>query len=137
MEQGKSPIETVLVIPRNLRFCSYFVNGNDEEHAMHYDDIREYLIDLVPQQAKTIIDYVASRFNFVVFVNQGEVRRLTVEDETTLQQALEQAHKELYSNIANKKREVEKKKSKTQTFLEKTNKLLGKLGQQDYLTKKY
>lgn len=121
----KSSIDTILVIPRNRRYASYFINGNEEEHAMPYDEMQEYLINLVPQEAKTIIEYIHSFFNFIVFVNYGVVERLIPEPKDQIVNLKKVQKKALSTKIQDKKKKMNKKSfsDKVYTFYKKMAKI--------------
>lgn len=127
--ENKSAIQTVLVIPRNKSYSSYFINGNPEEHAMKYQDLQEYLIDLVPQRAGKIVELVRSFAQFIVFVEFQEVEKLTPDTDLEAKKMQLKQERSLGKNLKQKKSRYEKSKERKNSFNQKAEKLYRKLSQ--------
>jgi len=51
----KNPnIKFVFVLPRNKFYCSYTLNDNTELHSKKYDDMYQFLVNLLPKKSNEI-----------------------------------------------------------------------------------
>ena len=71
-------VRTILVIPSNKRFCSYYLNGNyKDKHSMKYEDIRMFVLSLITPPASVVACDLFSKYKmFLVNVKTNFVKEV-------------------------------------------------------------
>lgn len=118
MNDEYEAIDSVLFIPRNKHFGQFFLNGSDEPHSMHYDDIKRYLANLDPSNAFWIDEYISTMRIFIMFPKDQQIMVLNEE---------ELSPDELHAKTMESMRRVPKKKTKKTGLQEKAEALLKQL----------
>jgi len=77
-EISNSTVETLLVKPKNLRACHYWINESEDTHSKSYSTLFRFLSTLVPRQSKRIEDLLFTFQTFLVIVPTSEVIVLEV-----------------------------------------------------------
>ena len=73
-------IEIIFVRPRNKYYVEYALNGSDSMHTKTYDDIKEYLYEIIPERVVQI-NYALMRFqSFIIQVPSKEFTFLQLAD---------------------------------------------------------
>lgn len=118
MNESENVIESVVVVPRNQRYASFFLNGGTDAHTMKWSELRQYLLDLDPNNAYWIEVYIAESRIFVLFPELHEIKILRPEDKTI---------DELFQESLEELREPPKKSLKPRTLAERSKALMDKL----------
>lgn len=71
-KDGGISIATVIVLPRNARYCKYIINEG-VTHSMKYYEMEKMLTELVPSQSNQIRELLGTFQNFMVIVPSQEV----------------------------------------------------------------
>lgn len=71
-------VDTVLVVPKNLRSCHYYINESDDPHSKSYMVLRDYLIKLIPTRALEFDELLSKFKTFLVVVASNQVIELEV-----------------------------------------------------------
>jgi len=72
-------IETIFVKPRNKYYCEYVINDADI-HTKTYDDLKDYLYEIIPERFIQI-NYALMHFqSFIIFVPNKEFIFLQLND---------------------------------------------------------
>lgn len=73
-------IEIIFVRPRNKYYCEYALNGSESMHTKTYDDLKNYLFEIIPERVVQI-NYALMRFqSFIIQVPTKEFTFLQLTD---------------------------------------------------------
>ncbi len=73
-----STIETILVKPKNLRACHYWINESEDTHSKSYSTLFRFLAGLVPSKTREVENLLFTFQTFLVVVPTSEVIVLEV-----------------------------------------------------------
>jgi len=76
----KDSIDSIFVRPRNKFYCEYILNNGESVHTKTYDQIRKYLLEIIPERL-TQVNYALMRFqSFIIIVPEKEFIFLQLND---------------------------------------------------------
>lgn len=76
----ENSIESIFVRPRNKYYCEYLINDSNSIHIKTYDDIKQYLYDIIPERF-TQVNYALMKFqSFIIQVPEKEFVFLQLSD---------------------------------------------------------
>ena len=68
-------IKIIYVLPRSKTYCRYAINDG-EVHSKRYEDLREFLITLVPSLSTELTETIHSFSYFILFVEEKKIVNL-------------------------------------------------------------
>ena len=75
-------IKYLFVLPRNKFYCQYQINDEPSVRAMKYEDMQDYILNLLPNKAKEIRELlIVYKKYFFVDVVKDEIRELSFDSE--------------------------------------------------------
>lgn len=87
----QNTIDIVVVKPRNLKYCSYTINEN-EEKAKTYLDLHKWLNELIPGKNEEIEEYLFTFTPFIVLVAERQIIKLSLDSDEEIEN-LRKKHK--------------------------------------------
>ena len=73
---SENSINTIIVNPRSSRLYNYWVNGTLEKRSMMKERMREFCLELSPDNANEINRCIDEILPFVIFVDQNKFEEL-------------------------------------------------------------
>lgn len=102
-------IETVIVLPRNKKYCSYVLNDGSK-HSKKYEDMVVFLIELNPSLTKEIRDLLSRFRYFIQYVNANEIEEFSFDFDYERKLHKE---REFHQQLKNPEKALERIRSKT------------------------
>ncbi len=69
-------INFVFIYPRNKRYCTYYINDNNEAHSKTYEDLQKFLINLSPDQTVEIREAISRFQTFLLDISNKKIKIL-------------------------------------------------------------
>ncbi|MGL5913552.1 MAG: hypothetical protein ACRCZB_05250 [Bacteroidales bacterium] len=76
----ENAIKVIIVYPKNMRIYNYWINGSLEKRSMLQRKMREFCLDLSPENAKDINRCIYEITPFIIYVEKNRFQELNEAD---------------------------------------------------------
>ena len=117
-------------MPRNKLVAQFQLNNEPNIRSMRYDDLYDYLINLLPSKSKEIYDYlIVYHKSFFLDIIKGEIKDISFDTNKEVQELKKNIRSHSMHNIGNvvKKNRKIKKNKEIKKALKNENKQIDSL----------